>query len=77
MLAVRGHATDDTLSSLSFVLPILENEGVDVRGLGFDGDTTYLEFLAASKTVIDLIQKINLEGGLKGIVADKRLGILK
>jgi hypothetical protein len=75
--AVYGHATGDTLSSLLFALQILEDEGIDVRGLAFDGDTKYLGFLTAFEALVDQIQKINLEGGLKGVVADKELGIFE
>jgi hypothetical protein len=75
--AVHGHATDDTLSSLAFAPQILEDEGVDVQGFAFDGDTKYLGFLTAFEAIIEQIQKINLEGGLKGIVADKGLGVFE
>jgi hypothetical protein len=74
--AIHGHATDDTLSSLSFALQILEDDGIDVRGLAFDGDTKYLGFLTAFEALVDQIQKINLVGELKGI-ADEGLGILE
>jgi hypothetical protein len=45
--------------------------------LAFDGDTNYLGFLTAFETLVDQIEKINLEGELKGIVADKGLGIFE
>jgi hypothetical protein len=72
-----GHAMYNTFSSLSFALQVLEVEGIDVRSLAFDGDTQYLGFLMAFEALVDQIQKINLEGGLKGIVADQGLGIVE
>jgi hypothetical protein len=75
--AVQCHATDDRLSSLSFALKIFQGEGLDVRGLAFDGDTRYFGLLTAFDALVDQIHRINLEDGLKGIIADKRLGIFE
>jgi hypothetical protein len=75
--AVHGHATDDTLSSFSFAPQILEDDGVDVRGLAFDGDTQYFGFSTTFEALVDQIQRLHLEGGLKGIVANKGLGIFE
>jgi hypothetical protein len=77
LLAIHGHATDDTFSSLSVARQILENESVDVRGLAFDGDIKYLGFLTAFDALVEQIQKIKLDGGLKRNAAGKGLGIVE
>jgi hypothetical protein len=53
---VQGQATDVISSSISIARQILVDEGVDLRGIAFDGDVKYLHYLDSFKTRIDDLQ---------------------
>jgi hypothetical protein len=54
--SVQGQATDAIIQSISRARQILRDEGVDVRGLAFDGDTKYLNFLRPFERQVERIQ---------------------
>jgi hypothetical protein len=58
--SVQGQAMDDTISSLSVACQILVGEGIDLRGIAFDGDVKYLHHLDSFKRRIDDLRKIKL-----------------
>jgi hypothetical protein len=55
----------------------LKDEGVDVRGLAFDGHTKYLSFLMPIERQVEYIQELNFHRPLSGIIANNGPGIFE
>jgi hypothetical protein len=73
--SAQGQATDATISSFSIACQILVDEGIDLRGIAFDGNVTYLQYLDSFATRIDDMQKINLRSPFSRIVPHEGPGI--
>jgi hypothetical protein len=77
LLSAQGQATDTSIQSISRARQILKDEGVNVRGLAFDGNIKYLSFLRPFKRQVERIQELNLHRPLSGIVANNGPGIFE
>jgi hypothetical protein len=75
--SVQGQATDAIIQSISRARQILKDDGVDVRGLTFGGDTKYLNFLWPFERQVERIQELSLHRPLSGIIANNGPGIFE
>jgi hypothetical protein len=77
LLSLQGQATYAIIQSISRARQILRDEGVDVRGLGFDGNIKYLSFLRHFERKVGRIQGLNLLRPWSGIITNNGPGIFE